>query len=156
MVFFLNKRLPQYLTESHLTGNPAPDFFLPNMTGDSIHLSALKGKRVVLNFWATWCGPCKVEIPILNGIYEDIKRDRFELISITMEDEKSVSGFLSGNPIRYPIIIDSREIAHSLYKITVYPTFVFIDEKGVITDIDSGMNPFLKWKLRYLATGNIL
>jgi len=153
--YVVSKRLPQFLSEQEFIGQEASDFFVSNLNGEQVHLADLKGKKVVLNFWATWCGPCRIEIPVLNEIYSSIDQGKVEFLAVTTEEPQTVLSFVSSTPIKYPILIDNRELVTSLYKVIGYPTFVFIDENGIITDIDTGMNVFLKWKLRYFASGEL-
>ncbi|MDH5657190.1 MAG: TlpA family protein disulfide reductase [Spirochaetia bacterium] len=149
------QQFPIFLNSFKMTGEPAPDFLLLDMDGNEIRLSDLKGKKIAINFWATWCAPCRVEIPVLNSLYPEIKNDSFELLAVSSETKKEIAEFTRATPINYPVLIDSDFTAAENFNIIAYPTFVYIDENGIITDIDSGVNFFLKWKLRYYATDSI-
>jgi len=154
LLFVIYQRLPLFLSEMEMTGKPAPDFILQDLEGKEIRLSDLRGKKVAINFWATWCAPCRVEIPVLNSIYGELNTESFQLLAVSSESKNEIIDFISLNPILYPVLVDNDYRVASDFNIMAYPTFVYIDEKGIITDIDSGVNFFLKWKLRYLATGN--
>lgn len=145
-----------FLSEVEMEGKPAPDFQLRGIDGKQVRLSDLKGKKVAINFWATWCPPCRIEIPILNDLYDEISDESsFRLIGISGESENTVNNFTASNPIHYTVLLDEDDSVARSYRIMAYPTFVYINEDGIITDIDSGMNFFLKWKIRFMATGSI-
>lgn len=154
IVFAIYQRLPLYLNAMEMTGKPAPDFALKDLNGNLVHLSDFRGRKVAINFWATWCAPCRLEIPVLNSLYPTLDTKVFSLLAISSESKKEISDFISVNPIVYPVLIDDDYSIASNYNILAYPTFIYIDENGIITDIDSGVNFFLKWKIRYLVTGN--
>ena len=109
----------------------APDFSLKNTAGETIWLSELRGKPVVINFWATWCGPCVREMPALQR-YQD-KYPDFVLLGIdegeTIED---VIKFTEKMKLTYQILIDEKGTAANLYKVVMMPTTYFIDQEGVI------------------------
>ena len=156
LILVAYQRLPMFFNELGQEGRPAPDFELIAADGKTVRLSDFRGKKVALNFWATWCPPCRVEIPILNSFYEELPGDvPFALLAVTAESREVVHGFLAENPIKYPVLLDPNGAVTEGYRIMAYPTFVYVDEEGNISDIDSGINFFLKWKLRYLATGGI-
>ncbi len=151
------QRIPVYLEDQKFLDRPAPDFELPLAEGGSLRLSSLRGKLVLINFWATWCAPCRIEIPLLKEMYGDLSArhgDSFEMLAVASEDPRIVRQFLRENPVNYPVLLDSRGEVARLYSVAVYPSFVFIDEKGVITELDHGMNLFLRWKVRWKVTGS--
>lgn len=121
-----------------VVGDIAPDFELPTLDGEQVRLSALRGKVVLLNFWATWCGPCRKEIPHLQRLHEKYPEDRFALIGVTDEKSEEVRHFLDERGITYPSLIDkSHEVFH-LYGVTGIPVTVAIGPDGKIAAMQDG------------------
>ena len=149
------QRVPLYLENRKRINLPAPEIRLKTLAGKEYKLSAEKGKFVVLNFWATWCLPCRLEIGSLKSLYGELQGPKFEMYAVTHENPETVRNFLKSNPVNYPVLIDSIGQAHRDYRIRVFPTFVHVGPDGRITDISSGMDFFLKWKLRYRVQGRI-
>ncbi|MCR4427928.1 MAG: TlpA family protein disulfide reductase [Caldiserica bacterium] len=121
-------------------GNLAPDFEAQTLSGEKISLSALRGKIVILNFWATWCPPCRQEIPELNTFWEKNKEKvAFYGIEI-MEPREEVEQFLKENTILYPIVLDSEQekSVSELYRVSLVPTTVIIGENGEILQVVLG------------------
>lgn len=149
------QRIPLYLEDQKVIGKPAPDFVLSNREGDQVRLSDLRGKKVLLNFWATWCVPCRVEIPGLRSMYDRLQGDDFEFLAIASESPDKVERFIQDNPMNYPVLLDTTGHVANLYDVRVYPGFVFIDENGIIQEIDHGMNLFMKWKMLWRVKGTL-
>lgn len=123
-------------------GEPAPDFSLTSLDGKKVSLSQLKGRPVVVNFWAIWCPPCKLEMPALEGLSKDAAAKGFSLLTVNQEEDKStVENFLEDNGYTFPVVLDSSGDVSELYKVTGIPTTVFINSKGIITDIHLGTMP---------------
>lgn len=121
---------------------PTPDFTLETLEGQKITLSGLKGKVVLLDFWATWCGPCKESIPHLTQLYKNYQEKGFELIGMSTDrqgDSEIVRRFVKSMEIPYPIIMTPEEVARR-YKITGLPTTILIDRKGKIRERLVGFN----------------
>ncbi|MFH0796078.1 MAG: TlpA disulfide reductase family protein [Candidatus Omnitrophota bacterium] len=113
---------------------PAPDFTATLLDGKTLSLNSLKGKIVILNFWATWCRPCRNEIPEFIKFYQAHARQGVEILGISVdEDESSLRQFVQTSKIRYPITQDKSGQISSLYGgIRSIPTTFVIDRKGVI------------------------
>lgn len=148
------QKVPLYIKDSQYIGKKAPDFELVDMKGQTVRLSDLKGKVVLINFWATWCGPCRVEIPALKSMYSELAGEDFEMLAVASESEPVIRNFIQENPVNYPVLLDTSGRVANLYQINVYPSFVFINREGFIDDIDHGMNFFLKWKIQWKVTGS--
>lgn len=120
----------------------APDFRLNTIDAQEITLSGLKGKVVLLDFWATWCGPCRESIPHFIELYKNYHGKNFELIGMNM-DKKSeiemVRKFVNSTGIPYPIIITSEEVIKS-YGVNAIPTSILIDKNGKIREKIVGFN----------------
>ncbi|MBP2078736.1 peroxiredoxin family protein [Oceanobacillus polygoni] len=114
-------------------GQKAPDFKLMTNEGETVQLSDFKGKRVLLNFWATWCPPCREEMPDMERFYKD--KDAVVLaVNITnMEmNRKTVAEFIATYGLTFPVLMDEEGQVSSLYKISPIPTTYLIDSNGVI------------------------
>jgi len=124
-------------------GDPPPDFTLTSLDGKDVTLSELRGKKVVLNFWATWCPPCKAEMPHMQNYYEQYaKKDNVEIIAVNLtkaerdvtDDAKvdSVMTFRDSYNLTFPILLDPKNSAGEDYQILTIPTTYFIDSNGYI------------------------
>ncbi|MDF2946090.1 MAG: alkyl hydroperoxide reductase [Bacillales bacterium] len=130
-------------------GNIAPDFELQTLTGQSVKLSDLRGKKVILNFWATWCGPCKVEMPEIQKFYEKVGNDVTILAISVAENPSVVTNFINNTNYTFPILLDPAPVASNTYKIISIPTTYFIDSKGVISDTIVGTTTYDMLKIKY-------
>ena len=110
---------------------PAPTFSLPSRGGATIDLTQYKGQVVMINFWASWCVPCRQEMPLLESIYKKYKPLGFTLIGVNVEpDQKEAENFLKQTPVSFPVLFDAKSKVSGLYNVQVMPTTVFIDRKG--------------------------
>ena len=120
-------------------GEPAPDFTLQSRAGDTVTLSALKGDVVVINFWATWCPPCRQEMPLLDQIYGRYQRLGFTLLGVNVEqDSRLADRFLDDVPVSFPILLDPTEEVGRLYQVPAMPTTVIVDRRGIVRFIHYG------------------
>jgi len=117
----------------------APDFVLSTLGGDSFQLSALRGKGVVLNFWGTWCQPCKDEMPALEKVYQDFKDQGVTVVGLNIgETDVSVKAFRERYDLHFPIVMDQNKEITQLYGIGPIPTTYFIDQQGIVKKIVIG------------------
>ncbi|PSA98448.1 redoxin domain-containing protein [Bacillus halotolerans] len=120
-------------------GQQAPDFTLKTLSGERTSLSDVKGKKVLLNFWATWCKPCRQEMPAM----EELQKEHSDVAVIAVnftsaeKSEKQVQNFADTYHLTFPILIDKKGI-NADYNVFSYPTTYILDEKGVIQDIHIG------------------
>ncbi|MBY0598672.1 redoxin domain-containing protein [Bacillus bingmayongensis] len=120
-------------------GKNAPDFELSKLDGTKVKLSDLKGKKVILNFWATWCGPCQQEMPDMEAFYKKHKDD-VEILAVNYtvsegaNGEEKVKKFVEDKGITFPILLDKDINVTTTYKVITIPTSYFVDTKGVIQD----------------------
>ena len=119
-------------------GYSAPDFTVKSPDGTPITVSAHRGTAVILNFWATWCGPCKLEIPDLVSIQDEYK-DRLTIIGIDVrEDKDTVSDYIAAHHMTYPVGIDGTGILGNRFNVHSYPRSFFLNRDGIITYIAFG------------------
>ena len=123
-------------------GNLAPDFQLYNLEGKAVSLSGLQGKPVMLNFWATWCGPCVHEMPDLQEVHEEWSSKGLELLAVNIRGNTSqVTQFLQSHKLSLPVLLDIKSDVARNYNIRGIPTTFFIDKDGIIQDVKVGAFP---------------
>jgi peroxiredoxin len=115
-------------------GIVAPNFTLKNLDREEVSLSQFRGKYVLVNFWATWCGPCKVEMPSLEVLYQRFKNKNFALLAISndMFGSTIVKPFVKANNLNFPILLDQRLKASNAFGVTSLPSTFMIDPEGKI------------------------
>jgi len=121
-------------------GDIAPNFKLKNLaTGKADTLKSYRGKVVYLDFWASWCGPCRQSLPLLNGLRKELKNKGFEVIAVNLDENLSdATDFLKQFPVTYPVLLDPNGKVPSHYNLPGMPTSYLIDRKGRIQKIHVG------------------
>ncbi|MEJ2345026.1 MAG: TlpA disulfide reductase family protein [Gammaproteobacteria bacterium] len=135
---------------------PAPDFDLPDVDGHRHRLSDYRGKLVVLNFWATWCPPCRREMPSMERARRALKGDKIVILAVDVgEDEDTVFKFTADFPVRFPLLLDRKGKVVKEYPVVGLPTTYIINAKGYITHRAVGSRdwdaPAMLKRLRKLA-----
>jgi peroxiredoxin len=126
------------------TGQPAPALTGRTTAGRQISLADLKGKVVLLNFWATWCRPCRDELPMLAKLHEKYKDRGLAVLGVADDTPSAVDGFLKADPLPYPTVYGDKAMVQS-YGVEAYPTSILIDKNGqIVFDID-GYDPELNF-----------
>jgi peroxiredoxin len=121
---------------------PAPAFTLTNLGGQASGLSAYKGQVVMVNFWATWCGPCQQEMPLLDQMYQKYKPAGFTLIGVNVDKEAPpVKQLLERKPVSFPVLLDPANQVSKAYHVDEMPSSVIIDRKGQIRYVHRGYKP---------------
>ena len=117
-------------------GNPAPDFTLTDMQGKQVTLAQFRGKVVILNFWATWCPPCREEMPSMERLSQQFKDQGLVLLAVNVEEDgfEAVSSFLNKNPYSFPILLDTAVDVQNLYQVYRFPESFLIDRNGNVVD----------------------
>jgi peroxiredoxin len=113
-------------------GSPAPDFQLDTLSGDAVRLSEFRGKPVLLNFWATWCGPCRLEMPAIESRFEEHKSD-LVVMGINFDEPASdVQTYVKELGLTFTILLDPGGEVQKLYRIRGYPSTYIVDAGGVV------------------------
>jgi peroxiredoxin len=112
-------------------GAKAPDFELKTLTGETVKLSDFKGKKVMLNFWATWCPPCKAEMPAMEEFHKEAGDD-VVILAVNIDPHLDVKTFVDENKITFSIPLDAEDKVNEMYQVLSIPTTYFIDTKGNI------------------------
>lgn len=121
------------------TGFDAPALQTTTPNGEPVRLDALRGKVVALNFWATWCGPCRAEMPALQAVYEKHKSDGLVVLGVNqLEDVDTINDFLREVHVQFPIGLDEHGLINKAYQVRALPTIFFVDRRGVIRDVVYG------------------
>lgn len=131
----------------------APIFELTDLDGNTVSLRDFRGKRVMLNFWATWCGPCRVEIPHMVKLHDELHDQAFEIVAVNLGDNVAgVAAFARRFDMRFPVLLDRRLQVASDYYVRAIPTSIFLDEQGVIRAVHVGAltEPALRRYIREL------
>lgn len=117
-----------------INNNPA-DFTLPDLTGHQQTLSKHQGKIIFLNFWATWCPPCREEMPSMQKLYDTWDKKKYVMLAVNLgEDRDTVKAFADKNHYTFPILLDLDQNVARQYRIQGIPTTIIIDAKGKIVD----------------------
>jgi len=132
-------------TNGHITAAQqdfmAPEFSLQTLDGKTVTLSDLRGQAILVNFWATWCPPCKAEMPAMQKIYDDYKDQNFTILAINMTHQDEVGNipdFLNRYGLSFPVLLEESGQVAKTYQVRSLPTSFFIDPDGIIQDIVIG------------------
>jgi peroxiredoxin len=120
-------------------GQPAADFALRSLGAANVRLSEHQGEVVLLSFWATWCGPCRQQMPLLNDLYDKYQRAGLTLLGVNIDAPAAQAREMAqGLKVTYPILIDERQSVGRLYEIGTMPLTVLIDRQGVVRYVSQG------------------
>ena len=124
------------------TGGPAPQFTLDARGGKEVSLAQYRGQVVMLNFWASWCGPCRQEMPLLESIYKRYNKLGFTLLGVNVEpDSEAAEEWLKNTPVSFPILYDKESKVSKLYDVAGMPSTVIIDRSGKLRVLHRGYKP---------------
>jgi peroxiredoxin len=133
----VDENVPGVDLSQELEGNPAPDFELTTLGGETIRLSDYKGKKVILNFWATWCPPCKAEMPHMQSFYEKNKDSGIEIVAVNLtsadKGKTEIENFIIEYGLTFKVPLDTKGSIGTQYQAFSIPTSYIIDTKGIIT-----------------------
>jgi cytochrome c biogenesis protein CcmG/thiol:disulfide interchange protein DsbE len=119
--------------------HPAPDFALAGLDGAPVRLSELRGQVVLVNYWATWCGPCRAEMPMIQAAYDEYRERGFAVLAVNArEDRQTVAAYLAEGRLSFPALLDHDGAVGAAYQATVMPSSFFIDRAGVVRAVYKG------------------
>jgi len=125
----------------NVQGVPAPDFALVSLDGSKVKLSDYRGKAVVLNFWATWCSPCKVEMPWFVELQKQYAKDGLVVLGVAMDDSspEKIAKFASEMGVNYPVLLGTDQVSDDYGNVQYLPTTFYIGRDGTIVDKGTGL-----------------
>ncbi len=131
-------------------GASAPDFALKSSSGKNLRLSEHRGEVVMINFWATWCGPCRQEMPLLNRLHEQYRKAGFTLLGVNVDDKPQAAQDMARQlGVGFPLLFDSDKQVSRRYDVDAMPTTLLIDRAGKVRHIHRGFRP--GYEIRYEA-----
>ena len=132
-----------------MQGKAGPDFTLRDLDDNSVSLRSLRGSVVVLDFWATWCGPCRASLPKLDALHQEISADGVRVFAVNLrEDKATAQKFVDATGLKLPVLLDESGSVGQKYAVSGIPQTVVIDRKGVIRRVFVGFSPDTEAKLR--------
>lgn len=130
------------LAASDLAGQAAPDFVLKSATGENLRLSEYRGDVVMINFWATWCGPCRQEMPLLNELFNRYQRVGFSLLGVNIDDDsRRAMQMVEDLGVDFPVLFDETKEVSKLYQVEAMPVTVIVDREGTVRYVHHGYKP---------------
>ena len=129
--------------KKHLGGKPAPELTLTDLQGKVVALSGLKGRTVLLDFWTTWCGPCRADGPALDKLYRKYGGKELTVVGISVDEDRAVvEKFLTEHPHSYPVALTTENEMPRQYQIGVFPTYIVVDRDGTVSAAVEGDHGF--------------
>ena len=120
---------------------PAPDFRLASLTGDLVGPPDFAGQAVVVEFWATWCGPCRLQARFLEQLHAELEGKPVKFLAINVgEDEATVREYVADTPFPYPVLLDPEDTLGPRYKIYGLPTVMIVDPRGAVSFLETGVS----------------
>ncbi|SRR5581483_3226370 len=120
-------------------GELAPDFGVTTLDGETVHLSDFRGKPVMINFWASWCGPCTAEMKNIESVYQKHTNDDFVILAVNQgEGDDTIKGYGELWKLHFRLLRDAGDTAARLYRIQALPTTVFVDAEGKVYEVHIG------------------
>jgi len=141
-----------YQTRHHVVREPAPEFTLLDLSGKPVSLSAFRGKKVLLHFWATWCGVCRAELPSLRSLQRSLGPDEV-LLSVVedSDDVEAVRGFVREHELSYPVLLGTPDVQRA-YRVRSFPTNYYVNGDGTVRTSTVGLSTRLGMALHLLRT----
>ena len=131
---------------------PAPDFTLKALSGKNMKLSEMRGTVILLNFWASWCAPCRLEMPLLNDLHNKYQALGFAVLGVNVEEDSNMARrYINDRPVDFPILLDNTQQVSKQYKVIAMPTTVLIDRDGNMRYLHQGFKPGDEKKYRKMV-----
>ena len=141
LILLLSSILLPGITARAISGI-APDFALQSRDGETVTLAGLRGQVVMINFWATWCGPCREEMPHLEALHQRYSALGFTLLGVNVEeDSENAEAWLEEMPVSFPILFDPENRVSVLYNVLAMPSTVLVDRQGNLRFLHHGYQP---------------
>lgn len=142
ILFILFFMLFSSLAHAATVSGPAPDFTLKSRTGENLKLSEHRGDVVMINFWASWCAPCRQEMPLLEKLYQKYSDLGFTLLAVNVEEDSSkADDLLRDIPVTFPVLFDNTNKVSKLYNVVAMPSTVIVDRDGNMRYLHRGYLP---------------
>ena len=120
----------------------APDFTLKSLTGSNLRLEEYRGQVVLINFWASWCGPCRQEMPILDRLHQRYEDTGFAVLGVNVEGKiKPAQEIVDKTNVTFPVLIDEGQAVSELYDLEAMPSTIVVDRDGVVRYVHRGYKP---------------
>lgn len=120
----------------------APDFTLKSLQGNNLRLEEYRGQVVLINFWASWCGPCRQEMPLLDRLHQRYRETGFAVLGVNVEGKiKPAQELVDKTKVTFPVLIDADQKVSELYNLEAMPSTVVVDRNGVVRYIHLGYKP---------------
>jgi thiol-disulfide isomerase/thioredoxin len=130
------------LLRMHLVGAPAPEWSnVTPLSGAPASMASLKGRVVLIDFWATWCGPCRMIAPRLSSLKDRLGPQGLAVVGITTDEAEQAAVFAERHQMRYPVVVDKNQDTSRIYSVTGLPTLILVDKQGVVRDVFVGFDP---------------
>ncbi|MFQ5547911.1 MAG: TlpA disulfide reductase family protein [Woeseia sp.] len=130
------------IASSGLAGQKAPDFVLKSATGENLRLREYRGDVVMINFWATWCGPCRQEMPLLDELYGRYRRVGFRLLGVNIDDDSRRAMAMADElGVTFPVLFDEDKQVSKLYQVEAMPMTLLLDREGTVRHVHHGYKP---------------
>ena len=123
----------------------APDFTLKSISGENLKLSEYRGEVVLINFWASWCGPCRQEMPVLSELHDKYKALGFTVLGVNVEEDSSKARkLLEKMSVSFPVLLDNESVVSKQYDVVAMPSTVLVDRNGNMRYLHKGYKPGLE------------
>ena len=134
--------LQPLVVAADIVGKPAPDFALRSLKGPSVRLSEHLGEVVIINFWATWCGPCRQEMPLLDELYGKYQLAGLIMLSVNIDEHAEPAIEMAQTlKVSYPVLFDARKEVSRAFEVSAMPVTVLVDRAGVVRYVSEGYKP---------------
>ena len=120
----------------------APDFTLKSLEGKNLRLEEYRGQVVLINFWASWCGPCRQEMPLLDELYSQYQRVGFNLLAVNIDDDSGKAmKMIAELGVSFPVLFDTHKEVSKLYAVDAMPVTILVDRDGMVRHVHHGYKP---------------